>query len=86
MSAIPYDLSGQQPAFEARLVEFWCEILGRPVTPEDDVLQLGASSLQIMTVIGQIADEFEVDIPVEVVFDAITIRDQAIAMKGQAYG
>jgi len=47
------------------------------LTPEDDPLMLGATSLQIMAVIGEIAEQAAIEVPVEALFDAVTIADQA---------
>jgi acyl carrier protein len=38
---------------------------------------LGATSLQIMNVIARLAEEKDIEVPVEALFDAITIGDQA---------
>jgi len=65
-----------------RLLELWRDTLAdETVGADDDVLQLGATSLQMMTVVGQIAEEFDLDVPVEVLFDAVTIADQWRALE-----
>lgn len=76
--AIPSDL---RSTIETRLLELWREVLGsETITLDDDVLQLGATSLQMMSVIGRIATQLGTDVPLEAFFDAITIGDQATVL------
>jgi hypothetical protein len=71
----------QQTTLQEALVQMWREALGNDeLTLEDDVLMLGATSLQIMNVIGRLAEDLSIDAPVEALFDAITIREQAEAL------
>ena len=60
------------------LLGFWRETLANDaLTLQDDVMMLGATSVQIMSVIGRVAEELSIEVPVEALFDAITIGDQA---------
>jgi acyl carrier protein len=66
---------------EGKLLSLWRETLGDEGLDLDaDPLQLGATSLQIMSVIGRIAEEMAIEVPVEALFDAITIGEQAEAL------
>jgi acyl carrier protein len=65
------------------LLHFWRETLANDaLTLEDDVMMLGATSVQIMSVIGRVAEELSIEVPVEALFDAITIGDQADVLAG----
>jgi acyl carrier protein len=77
------EISDRKSAIEPKLLKMWREALGLPtITLDDDVLKLGATSLHMMSIISQIADEYAVDIPVEALFDAITISDQVETLNG----
>lgn len=70
-----------QAAIADTLLSLWRETLQNDgLTLDDDVMMLGATSMQIMTVIGRMADELGIEVPVEPLFDAITIGDQAEAL------
>jgi acyl carrier protein len=75
------DTSDLRSSIEPKLLEMWRETLGSTsITLEDDVLKLGATSLHMMSVISQIAEDYGIDVPVEALFDAVTISDQAEAL------
>lgn len=68
----------EEAAMGDQLLALWRKTLGNEdLTRDDDPLMLGATSLQIMSVISQIAEQMAIDVPVEALFDAITIGDQA---------
>ncbi|MGP0052654.1 MAG: phosphopantetheine-binding protein [Solirubrobacteraceae bacterium] len=72
-----------EPTVADTLLRFWKETLANDaLTLDDDVMMLGATSVQIMSVIGRVAEELSIEVPVEALFDAITIGDQAEVLTG----
>ena len=71
----------QQEAIGSRLLAMWRETLGDDaLTLDDDPMQLGATSMQIMSIVGRLAEELSIEVDVEAMFDAITIGEQAVAL------
>jgi acyl carrier protein len=71
----------QEVTVGSRLLEMWRETLGNEeLTMDDDPLQLGATSMQIMSIVGRLAEEMSIEVPIEAMFDAITIGEQAAAL------
>jgi len=69
-------------AIQRQLLALWSETLRNDsLTLDDDPLQLGATSMQIMSVIGRLAEEMTIEVPVEAMFDAITIGEQASTLR-----
>jgi acyl carrier protein len=67
---------------QRELLALWREMLRNDaLTLDDDPLQLGATSMQIMSVIGRLAEEMSIEVPVEAMFDAITIGEQASTLR-----
>lgn len=78
-------MSTGQTTIEDKLLDLWRETLGDDaLTLDADPLELGATSMQIMSVIGRIAEEMSLEVPVEALFDAITIGEQASALVAPA--
>jgi acyl carrier protein len=70
-----------QAKIEKKLLEMWQEQLGgQRLSADDDPLQLGATSLQIMSIVGRLAEEMSIEVPIEAMFDAITIAEEAEAL------
>jgi acyl carrier protein len=75
----------QQATIESKLLEMWRETFGDvELTLDDDPLQLGATSMQIMAIVGRLAEEMSIEVPIEAMFDAITIGEQAAALALEA--
>ena len=71
----------QQATIESKLLDMWRETLGEDgLSRDDDPLQLGATSMQIMAIVGRLAEEMSIEVPIEAMFDAITIGEQAEAL------
>lgn len=67
-----------QDDIEVKLIEIWNGILEREdIGVTDSFLQIGGHSLNIMTMISQIYDCFEVELPLEIVFDRPDIKSIA---------
>jgi acyl carrier protein len=67
-----------QETIEAVLLQYWRETLDNDtLAADDDPLMLGATSMQIMSVVARLAEEKSIEVPVDAMFDAITIADQA---------
>ena len=63
---------------EELLVEIWEEVLGLDRVGVDDVfLELGGDSLRAMKIIARTRDEFEIDVPISLLFKAPTIAAMA---------
>lgn len=78
------EVPDRRSEIEPKLLMLWRETLSLPaITLDDDVLKLGATSLHMMSIISLLSDEYSIDIPVEALFDAITISDQAAALAGE---
>jgi myxalamid-type nonribosomal peptide synthetase MxaA len=75
------DQQVMQTTIEQKLLAMWRETLGNEdLTAYDDPLQLGATSMQIMAIVARVAEEMSIEVPIEAMFDAITIGEQAIAL------
>ena len=75
------DQAATQAKIESKLLDMWQEQLGgRQLSLDDDPLQLGATSMQIMSIVGRLAEEMSIEVPIEAMFDAITIAEQAQAL------
>jgi acyl carrier protein len=75
------DQKVMQTTIEQKLLAMWREALGNEaLTADDDPLQLGATSMQIMGIVGRLAEEMSIEVPIEAMFDAITIGEQATAL------
>jgi non-ribosomal peptide synthetase component F/acyl carrier protein/SAM-dependent methyltransferase len=69
-------------ATETALVEIWSSALGRDaVSVEDHFLELGGDSLIAVRVVTAAGDRFQVDLGVQVMFEAPTIRQMAAAIE-----
>lgn len=63
---------------EIKLSEIWSEILGREdISIRDNFLEIGVHSLNIMTMIAKVYEYFEVELPLEEVFNQGTIENIA---------
>jgi acyl carrier protein len=78
--------SGQELAapaveFEKLIRNVWSEILDiDEVGPHDDFLDLGGNSVQAMQIISRLNLEFEIEIPLQLLFDGATPADLALAI------
>lgn len=69
---------------EMKLCEIWSEILGTDAISIDDrFLEFGVHSLNIMTLIARVYQEFQVEIPLEEVFNNATIEHMASYIRAQ---
>jgi acyl carrier protein len=63
---------------ESRLAEIWSEILSiDPVGVNDDFLDLGGHSLAATRVVSRVLKEFQLEIPLQVLFQAPTVAEMA---------
>lgn len=66
----------------SELQSIWCEVLGvDSVGIDDDFFDLGGTSLKGADLIFTIEERFEVEIPVELIFETPTIRGVAARLK-----
>jgi len=73
---------GESPA-EVALGEIWRELLGRDdFGLDDDFFQLGGDSLLVVHLVFDIADRFDLRIPLRSVYEAPTIRRLAAIVSG----
>ncbi|HET7228582.1 MAG TPA: acyltransferase domain-containing protein, partial [Longimicrobium sp.] len=72
---------------EEVLAGIWRELLGRDVGIHDDFFRLGGHSLVGMQLLGRVRETFQVDLPLQAVFEAPTVArlaaliDQAILLE-----
>jgi acyl carrier protein len=63
---------------ELQLADIWSEILHtKNIGIDDNFLGIGGHSLNVMTMISKVYERFEVELPLEVVFDNAVIKDIA---------
>ena len=68
-----------------RIRAVWTEILGRDVEPDSDFFDLDGDSLSAVALVGQIRDDFGLELSVGAVFDHPTLREfQALVAGGLA--
>jgi amino acid adenylation domain-containing protein len=87
-AALPPPAGGDTPSYtpprtpmEETLAAVWGELLGRErVGATDDFFALGGHSLLVVRLIGRIAEEFGVELPLRSCFDATTVEQQALAV------
>jgi acyl carrier protein len=78
---VAVDQQEMQVTIEHRLLELWREVLRNDeLTADDDPLQLGVTSMQIIALVGRVAEEMAIEVSIEAMFDAITIHEQAVAL------
>jgi amino acid adenylation domain-containing protein len=67
---------------EAAIAEIWQEVLGRPgLGVADDFFDLGGHSLLATRVMSRLADLFDLDVPLRLLFEATTVAAQAAALE-----
>ena len=80
----PGALERTPTSLEAKLIEVWCEVLGRKqVGLDENFFDLGGDSLMAVAMMVAIEERFGVKIPVEAVFEAPTVAGLAVAMAGE---
>ncbi len=69
---------------ERKLEKIWCRVLDREkVSIKDSFLKLGGSSLNIMSLISDIYEEFDIEILITDLFNNSTIEDIAMKIKNE---
>jgi len=69
---------------ERVIAEAWRDLLGiDPVGVNDSFPELGGNSLQAIQIISRLRDVFQVDLSIRTLFDAPTIEELAIIIKGK---
>lgn len=67
---------------ERRLARIWCSLLDRPsVQVGDDFFAIGGHSLLAIRLVTEIAEEFDVELPLEVLFQAPTLAHLAMRIE-----
>lgn len=63
---------------EEKLEKIWCEILDvDKVGIDQDFLKIGGHSLRVMTLVAQIYQHFEIEMPLNEIFNRLTIKSMA---------
>jgi acyl carrier protein len=64
---------------EVQIAELWCEVLRiDQVGIDDNFLDLGGDSLQMLRIISRLRDRFEIDIPLGQIFDSLSVSRLAL--------
>jgi amino acid adenylation domain-containing protein len=67
---------------EERISEVWRELLGRDrIGVRDSFFELGGHSILAIRLVSRLQDEFDIDLPMRVVFERPTISGQALAVE-----
>lgn len=81
------DPVGPRNAWEQTVAQIWEEVLGRNVPSiDDDFFHLGGHSLMAMRVASRLSAAANMEVPLRVIFDAPTIRQQASLVAQQRAG
>ncbi|WP_051450883.1 non-ribosomal peptide synthetase [Actinospica robiniae] len=68
---------------EERIAEVWTELLGRPVGVLDDFFQLGGHSLLAIRLIARLQEEFDLDLPMRLIFERPSVAGLAEAVEAE---
>ncbi|TQS25868.1 non-ribosomal peptide synthetase [Microbispora sp. KK1-11] len=72
----------EEGSLEDLLAAIWARVLELPeVSPEDDFFEVGGHSLAMLRIVGRVGELFDVDLPVDLFFDAPTVALQAQAIR-----
>jgi len=68
---------------ETKIVEIWEEVLDlERIGIEDNLFELGGDSIKAIQILSRMREEFEVDIPMSVLFEgALTVAGLAVAVE-----
>jgi len=78
----PYQAPGDE--VETRLATLWAQLLGlEKVGVHDDFFELGGHSLLGLQVVARIRRQFDVDLPLSVLFEALTVAELATVLRPQ---
>lgn len=80
------DFAPPRDAFEKGLAELWGKLLGvEGVGIQDSFFDLGGHSLIAVRLFNEIADKFDIDLPMSVLMQSPTIEGLATLVRGEAY-
>lgn len=72
---------------ESTLADIWCELLGiERVGIEDNFFELGGHSLLAIQLISRVRDLFQVELPVEALFESPTIKELGMSVIQGQFG
>lgn len=76
---IDIEARGTQPdSLECAVTEIWESVLGiKPLRVDEDFLDAGGDSITALMITGRIQQMFEVDIPLPMFFEYMTISEMA---------
>lgn len=74
---------GPRNEIEAKIAKIWQEVLDlEPIGVEDNLFELGGESIKAIQILSRMREEFEVDIPMSVLFEgALTVAGLAVAVE-----
>ncbi|HET7232356.1 MAG TPA: beta-ketoacyl synthase N-terminal-like domain-containing protein [Longimicrobium sp.] len=76
------DYAAPQTELEERIAAVWQELLGvEHVGVHDDFFALGGHSLLATQIVGRLRDQFELELPLAVIFEAPTIAKMAVLVE-----
>lgn len=80
---LPTEYAAPTNDVEAALVGIWEDLMGvAPIGIHDDFFQLGGHSLLGMQLFARLADRFQVELPLRMLFEAPTVAQMAVLVEG----
>ncbi|WP_328375645.1 non-ribosomal peptide synthetase [Micromonospora zamorensis] len=80
-TADPTEFVAPQTVVEKRVAANWAELLGARIGATSDFFLLGGHSVLAARLIAGLQEEFDLDLPIRLVFEHPTVRAQAIAIE-----
>jgi amino acid adenylation domain-containing protein len=83
LSTVGGDVDAADGVVEQRMATIWAELLSGEVGVDQNFFQIGGNSTLALRLIARIRDEFELDLPVRLVFERPTVARLAAAVQAR---
>lgn len=75
---VEWETGKYRDSLEEEIAKIWCEILQvQQVSAEDNIFDLGAHSLSLTRVASRVKELFQIEMPIQMLFDAPTVPELA---------